>query len=71
MTGSDHAQASVEKCRSLGIYDEITQSDACQLSFESENFDLVFSTEVLEHIEDYKRRFRKLLEFSRRMEFSL
>ena len=60
VTGSDHAQASVEKCRSLGIYDEITQSDACQLSFESENFDLVFSTEVLEHIEDYEKALQEI-----------
>lgn len=51
--GVDMSTASVKVCRSLG-YSKVIQSPAEKLPFQSESFDMVFTSEVLEHVRNYK-----------------
>lgn len=52
--GIDMAREALELCKFAG-YDHVIQCLAERIEFEDEKFDMVFSSEVLEHIEDYEQ----------------
>lgn len=58
--GVDISEDSVERCRVLGIYDSVSVSPADRLPFDDNYFDIVFSTEVLEHIENVSSAIREV-----------
>jgi len=60
--GLDITEIALEKAKRRCPYAKIIRNDLTSLPFENNFFDVVVCTEVLEHIEDYKR---VLQEFSR------
>jgi len=50
--GIDSSHDSIKLCQDAG-YDNVVQCSAEQIEFESGRFDMVFTSEVIEHVEDY------------------
>ena len=49
--GIDRFHPYVEKQRKLGVYDRVIQGDARKLPYESQSFDIVIATDIIEHLE--------------------
>lgn len=57
--GVDLSRESVELCKSAG-YDQVILCPADQIEYEDEMFDMVFSSEVIEHVDDYERMLKEI-----------
>ncbi|MEZ4459677.1 MAG: class I SAM-dependent methyltransferase [bacterium] len=61
--GIDLSDGMLEHARRRGL--EVFKSDACDLPFEDESFDLVYSFKVLAHVEDIDRAIREMSRVTR------
>jgi 2-polyprenyl-3-methyl-5-hydroxy-6-metoxy-1,4-benzoquinol methylase len=57
--GIDMSPESVELCKSGG-YNHVIQCPAQRIEYGDEKFDMVFSSEVLEHVEDYEQMLKEI-----------
>lgn len=57
--GIDIAPVSVQLCKAAG-YHQVIQSHAEKLDIDSEKFDMVFTSEVIEHIDDYRQMLKEI-----------
>jgi len=60
VTGMDISEEAVLRCKAQHSYDVLQLGEAIAMPFAEGTFDVVFSTEVLEHIQDSARVFREV-----------
>ncbi len=52
--GLDNSRDAIQFCQSKGL-GQVDQGDICAMPYESESFDLVLATDVIEHVDDDKQ----------------
>jgi 2-polyprenyl-3-methyl-5-hydroxy-6-metoxy-1,4-benzoquinol methylase len=59
VSGTDLSPEAIRPCRQ-SPHDQVKQCDAEHVDFPAETFDLVFTSEVLEHVDDYRAMLREI-----------
>lgn len=70
VTGCDISRPNIERCRAYArennVDIEFIQADSENLPFKNENFDLVVSSHVLEHLPDFDQGLRELMRVTKK-----